>query len=255
MGTDMRLLWKTECAPGNRAFVPRSRGGSNRVSNLCLACPECNQTKGNRTAAEFGHPEIQKKAKSPRKDAAAVNAMRWELWRRLSAGGRPVECGSGGRTKFNRTIQNLPKEHWLDAACVGRSGEHIFVPTQITPLSIQATGHGNRQMGSMDKFGFPRTSAKIAKPVYGFRSGDMVLAEVPTGKYAGIYVGKVAVRASGWFNVTTSNSRIQGIRCKYCRILSRRDGYSYHERSRISSPRLKAGASMRKKGESQGLFG
>ena len=31
-------------------IVPRSRGGSNRVGNLCLACAPCNQRKGNRTA-------------------------------------------------------------------------------------------------------------------------------------------------------------------------------------------------------------
>lgn len=40
-------------------IVPKSRGGSNRVSNLALACVACNREKGNRTAAEFGYPGIQ----------------------------------------------------------------------------------------------------------------------------------------------------------------------------------------------------
>ena len=57
-------------------------------------------------------------AKAPLKDAAAVNATRWELFRRLQATGLPLETGSGGRTKYNRSVRVLPKTHWLDAACV-----------------------------------------------------------------------------------------------------------------------------------------
>ena len=33
--------------------VPRSRGGSNAVENLVLACRSCNNLKGNKTLAEF----------------------------------------------------------------------------------------------------------------------------------------------------------------------------------------------------------
>lgn len=56
--------------------VPRSRGGSNRISNLTLSCGPCNKAKGAMTAEEFGHPEIQARAKEPLKDAAAVNSTR-----------------------------------------------------------------------------------------------------------------------------------------------------------------------------------
>jgi 5-methylcytosine-specific restriction endonuclease McrA len=58
-------------------IVPTSRGGPDRVSNLTIACHDFNQAKGDRTAAEFGHPEVQALAKAPLKDAAAVNATRW----------------------------------------------------------------------------------------------------------------------------------------------------------------------------------
>src|SRR6266700_3211175 len=61
--------------------VPRSRGGSNRASNVVLSCHNCNMAKGNQTAAEFGHPEVEAQAKTPLKDAAAVNAMRYALVR------------------------------------------------------------------------------------------------------------------------------------------------------------------------------
>ncbi|HUW65282.1 MAG TPA: RNA-guided endonuclease IscB [Spirochaetia bacterium] len=53
---------------------PKSRGGSDRVSNLTLACHTCNQDKSNRTAEEYGHPEMQAEAKKPLKDAAVLNA-------------------------------------------------------------------------------------------------------------------------------------------------------------------------------------
>ena len=61
-------------------LTPRARGGSNRVSNLTLACEPCNVKKGTQTAAEFGFPDLQAQAKQPLKDAAAVNATRWALY-------------------------------------------------------------------------------------------------------------------------------------------------------------------------------
>lgn len=66
---------------------PRSRGGSNRVANLTLACRPCNEKKGSRPAEVFlpKKPEALKTilsgAKAPLKDAAAVNATRRTLFR------------------------------------------------------------------------------------------------------------------------------------------------------------------------------
>ncbi len=151
-------------------IVPKTRpGGSDRASNLTLACAPCNQRKGTRTAEEFGHPEVQAQvqAQRPLRDAAAVNASRWALFQRLRTTGLPVETGTGGRTKWNRTQRNLPKTHWLDAACVGASTpEHLLV-TGIRPLTITATGRHARQMRRMDRFGFPRTGPKATSTVGG----------------------------------------------------------------------------------------
>ena len=79
-------------------IIPTARGGSDRVSNLTLACVPCNQKKGTQTATEFGFPQIQAQARLPLKDAAAVNATRWALYHQLCATGLPVEVGTGGRT-------------------------------------------------------------------------------------------------------------------------------------------------------------
>ena len=209
-------------------IVPRSRVGSNRVSNLTLACEPCNLKKGARTAEEFGYPEVQRQAKQPLKDAAAVNSTRWRVYESLQQSGMPVEVGSGGRTKFNRRRLGLPKDHWIDAACVGASTPDWLYIGKIQPLVITATGHGSRQMCRMDTYGFPRTGAKGAKKVFGFQTGDMVRAVVTNGSKVGTYVGKVAVRTTGSFNITTQKDTIQGISYKHCRIIHHADGYAYN---------------------------
>jgi 5-methylcytosine-specific restriction endonuclease McrA len=220
-------------------IIPRSRGGSDRVSNLTLACEDCNQRKGNKTAAEFGFPEIERQAKEPLKDAATLNATRWLLCERLKGFGLLVETGSGGLTKYNRTMRELPTAHWIDAACVGKSTRAQIIVDGVTPWEIKATGHNTRQMCRMDKYGFPRTSAKGLRSIKGFRTGDLVRATVTSGKKIGSYLGQVAVRSSGSFNVATAAGTIQGISHRYCRVIHRADGYGINRagaRSQNSSP-------------------
>lgn len=213
-----------DCALEIEHIVPKSRGGSNRVSNLTLACHGCNQRKGNKTAEEFGHPAVQKQAKQPLKDTAAVNAARWATWRMFQATGLAVEVGTGGRTKFNRTSQGYPKAHWIDAACVGASGAMVKLYSGLQPLQIKAVGRGGRQMVNSDKYGFPRGKAKQAKRVHGFQTGDMVVAVLPKGKYAGRYTGTVSVRSDGDFKI---NGKVEHANWRHCRVIQRADGYNY----------------------------
>jgi 5-methylcytosine-specific restriction endonuclease McrA len=207
-------------------ITPIARDGSDRVSNLTLACHTCNDQKGTQTAAEFGHPEIQKQARQPLKDAAAVNATRWALYTRLQTTGLPVEVGSGGRTKFNRTRQAYPKAHWIDAACVGESGTAVYLNPNQSYLHIKATGHGSRQMCRTDKYGFPARHRLRQKQHFGFQTGDMLQAIVPTGKYAGTHVGRAACRATGSFDVTTQSGKVT-VSHKHCQTIHHADGYSY----------------------------
>jgi hypothetical protein len=175
-------------------------------------------------------PEVAKRilaqAKAPLKDAAAVNATRRTLYERLKAVGLPLECGSGGLTKFNRTRGGLPKTHWLDAACVGKSTpEHLRVKG-IMPLLITATGHGCRQLCLMDEHGFPRTKPKQKQFKHGFRTGDLVGAVVPAHlKHPGIHVGRMSAKANGAFTIATRSGKVTDIGKKYCRHLQRADGY------------------------------
>jgi 5-methylcytosine-specific restriction endonuclease McrA len=210
---------------------PKAKGGSNRISNLCLACEKCNLKKGTQDIEQFlaKKPDLLKRilsqVKRPLKDAAAVNSTRWVLFNRLKETGLPVLTGSGGLTKFNRTRLELPKTHWLDAACVGQVYELAVLTDK--PLLIKATGHGSRQICRTDKFGFPSRYVPQFKFVQGFQTGDMVKALVTTGKKVGEYVGRVAVRSTGSFNISTANGLVQGINHKSCKIIHKKDGYSY----------------------------
>ena len=213
---------------------PKAKGGTNRPSNLAMACRPCNEKKDAQDIREFlAHDpgrmnRILAQAKSPLKDASAVNSTRWALFNALKATGLPVEAATGGRTKWNRTRFVLPKTHALDALCVGRVDkvEGWSLPT----LVIKATGRGSYQRTRVTASGFPRGYLMRRKSVHGFRTGDLVKAVVPKGKRTGVHMGRVAVRASGSFNIQTLLGVVQSISYKHCRVLMRADGYTYQIR-------------------------
>ena len=219
-------------------ITPRARSRDDRVCNLTLACHRCNEQKGAQDIRDFlKHKadllqQILAQAKAPLKDAAAVNVTRWALYRRLQALGLPVECGSGGLTKYNRTLRGLAKAHWTDAACVGHSTPEMLNVAAVSPLVITAQGHGCRQVTNVDRFGFPRGKPKQRGRISGFKTGDLVRAVVPSGKKAGTYTGRVLVRASGSFDIQTKAGRVQGINARSCHPLHRSDGYSYQQGAR-----------------------
>ncbi len=234
--------WKRMCAYCGKKNIPlqiehiqpRAKDGTHRVSNLCLACEQCNLAKGIQDIRVFlaKKPEVLKRilaqAKAPLKDAAAVNTTRWALSERLKEGGLPVEYGSGGLTKFNRSTRNLPKMHWLDAANVGKSTPEKLQIRGIMPLRITANGHGCRQMCLMDETGFPRTKPKQKHFTHGFRTGDIVRAIIPAQlNHAGVHVGRLSAKAKGGFTIATAKGKITGVGKKYCRVLQRADGYGY----------------------------
>lgn len=242
-GTEAReyLLakWERKCAYCDAEHVPleiehirpRALGGSDRISNLTLACRPCNQRKAAKPIEIFLHDQparlrrILAQAKAPLKDAAAVNSTRWALFGSLKATGLHVEVGSGGKTKWNRERLGVPKGHALDAACVS---DVVNVQGWNKPvLAVKATGRGAYCRTRVNASGFPRGYLMRQKQVHGFATGDRVKAVVPTGKKAGTHVGRVAVRANGSFNIQTVAGLVQGIGHRHCRMVQRADGYDY----------------------------
>ena len=219
-------------------IVPKSNGGSNRISNLTIACHDCNQEKTAQTINTFFQSSKRLKdkqhrmdkvliqCKRPLRDAAAVNATRWALLQSLKTTGLPVSVGTGGQTKFNRQRLNIPKTHALDAACVG-TVEQVFDWEKPT-LQIKATGRGSYKRTRLAKHGFPRGYLMREKSVHGFQTGDMVRAIITTGKKEGIWLGRVAIRKTGSFNVQTATGAVQGISYRHCQIMQKADGYGYH---------------------------
>lgn len=211
-------------------IVPRARGGSNRISNLTLACVPCNRRKGAQPIEAFlGHDrerlnKIKFHQKVSLRDAAAVNSTRWALWRALSATELPVRCSTGGRTKWNRVRFGIPKTHALDAACVGFMDK--ISSWRQPALMIQCVGRGAYKRTHLNRFGFPRSIMMRRKQVRGFQTGDHVRAIVPSGVHAGTWTGRVAVRATGTFKILCGSGR-PDVNWRHCRLLQRGDGYGY----------------------------
>ncbi|MFB9628379.1 RNA-guided endonuclease IscB [Nonomuraea helvata] len=209
---------------------PRSRGGSDRISNLCLACVPCNQAKNSMPVAEFlaDRPAVLARvlahAKASLRDAAAVNATRRALYEALKAAGLPVRCGSGGRTKWNRHRTGAPKSHTLDALHVGELHGVESWPGQV--LVVAATGRGTYCRTRTDAFGFPRLRMPRTKQIFRYQTGDLVRAIVPRGKHTGTHTGRVAVRTSGSHTVQTPTGPVKTSH-KHLRLLQRADGYTY----------------------------
>ncbi|CAK0772951.1 hypothetical protein CCP3SC1_60007 [Gammaproteobacteria bacterium] len=212
---------------------PKTLGGSDRASNLTVACRPCNEKKAAQPVEKFlaGKPDLLKKikaqAKAPLRDAAAVNSARYALGNEIKAWGLPTSFWSGGRTKLNRVTQGYAKDHWIDAACVGETGAAVVIPPGLVPLQIKATGRGTHQTVKTDKFGFPRGGAGRCKRVFGFQTGDLVRLSQPSGKYAGDHPGRLAgIRTTGYFDIRSGDAKITA-RHQNFTLLQRSDGYEY----------------------------
>jgi 5-methylcytosine-specific restriction endonuclease McrA len=215
---------------------PRSRGGTDKASNLILACHGCNQAKGNQPIESFlqNYPERLKRIKAQQQislsETAAVNATRTKILQELFRTALPVEVSTGGKTKFNRNRFNVPKTHALDAVCTGNTPG--LTDWNLLAVNIKACGRGSYKRTNTDASGFPRAYLTRQKKAFGFQTGDIVSAIVPKGKRAGKYFGRVSVRARGSFKIGNVND----ISHKHCRVIQRTDGYAYQTKKNGNSP-------------------
>lgn len=220
--------------------VPKSRGGSNALSNATLACRRCNELKANLTPAEWlakiphtkgkyyealrKHiPSVVKGQKHSLRDAAVMNAVRYRIGDYLEALGLNPEQCPGWVTKRNRLDQRYRKDHWIDAVCVGLSGKTVYIAPAHKCLTVKSMGRSSRQMCLVNKYGNPRSAPKTKSTVNGFKTGDLVRATVPGGKYRGTHVDRVVVKKSGWFSVNKA-----AIHMKNITLLQKGDGYRYN---------------------------
>ena len=221
--------------------VPKSKGGTDSLNNLVLSCSVCNKAKGNQDVQTFlkGKSSVLRRVKEHLginyRDAAHTNSIRLFVLNKLRAvaetTGATLEVGFGSTTKRNRLSFGLPKDHWIDAAVCTKDGCSVRVEPSLKPLIIKAVGRGSRQFCRMNRFGFPRNSPKPrSKNFFGFKTGDMVKVIIPdnakTKVPTGTYVGRVAVRSTGSFDVKTKDAKLT-VSHKYCKPIQLMDGYSY----------------------------
>ena len=255
-------------------ILPRSRGGTDSLANLTLACRQCNIKKLDLTPEEW-HVKLalsQRTAKDPYlsrvladlpkfyenhqepkslKDVAVMNATRYRL--RDYFGDLGIPCGefAGWETKRRRLDAKLPKDHWIDAACIGPTGvanlalgetglteaelaaDAVTLVPGLKPWTAKCMGHGHRLMEQHDRCGFPkvnkagkRSTVRGPSLTFGFRTGDLVRATVPSGKFKGVHNGRVAIRSTGYFDITTQTAKVT-VNYKYCQRLQADDSYRY----------------------------
>ncbi|VVB96880.1 CRISPR-associated endonuclease Cas9 [uncultured archaeon] len=135
-------------------IVPRSKGGSDKVSNLTISCHKCNQKKGNKTAKEFGHPEVQKQAKESLKATAFMNTVRWKFVNLLNC-----EYTYGYITKCKRIKLNIEKSHANDAFVIAggtdqeRTRQYQGKQTRRNNRALQTNRNGFKPSIRRKKYG------------------------------------------------------------------------------------------------------
>ena len=212
-------------------IVPKSRGGSDRISNLTIACHKCNQEKGNQTAEEFGRPKIQSKAEKTLKATAFMNIVRSRLVDILGC-----DRTYGYITKHDRIELDLEKSHANDAFVIagGKDQEHaahIHIGKQV-----------RRQNRSLYKANFlkgGKLKRNTVKEVKGFKRFDKV-------KYDDKECFIHGLRSSGYFDLrSVDGSKIgASVNSKKLTLLERAKGII--QEVRAIPPTLADGVSLRK---------
>ncbi len=184
--------WQRKCVYCHKSGIPlqvehltpKARGGSDRVSNLALACKPCNRRKGNQTAAEFGYPEIQAQARVPLRDAAHVSSVKTALVSALGEqfGVERIVITYGYETKYKRIqVLDLPKSHTNDAVAIACGMGEVVKPRSPV-YQMRCIARGNYQLFN-GKRGEHRVWAP--KKLHGWKLYELVEAKGVRGYIGG----------------------------------------------------------------------
>ncbi|MFW9914186.1 MAG: RNA-guided endonuclease IscB [Candidatus Thorarchaeota archaeon] len=179
-------------------ILPKSRGGSDRVSNLTLSCRPCNLKKRNQTATEFGYPELQATAEKPLKAVPFMNLVRTRLAETLGGGQT-----WGYLTKYQRTQLGLPKSHINDAFVIAGGTNQ----DRCWPYRIQQVRRNNRSLQKNRK-GF---KPAIRRQRYPLQPQDLVLYKGLLCRVKGVFSYGKWVRLAVAGTGETLNSKITNV--------------------------------------------
>jgi 5-methylcytosine-specific restriction endonuclease McrA len=178
-------------------IVPKSRGGTDRVSNLTISCRTCNLKKGNKTAEEFGYPHIQQQAKQPLKAPACLNNIRWKIVEQLEA-----EYTYGYVTKYLRNKLGLEKSHVNDAFVIAggtnqeRCRAYEMIQVRRNNRSLQKNRKGfkpsiRRNRYALQPYDLINCNNRIFRVKGVHCYGKRVVLENPKGKNPSVAIKKV----------------------------------------------------------------
>ena len=140
--------------------APRASNGPDRYDNLVASCIPCNRRKDKKPLEEFlkRRPaklaEIQEKLGMDLADPTHMNIIIPRLITTLEEQGWKVVQHSAATTAAGRIACGIEKSHYGDAAVTGCPKELGYLPG--APITIKATGRGNRQRVMPDKHGTPK---------------------------------------------------------------------------------------------------
>lgn len=201
----------------NEHVWPRSKGGSNGAYNIVPSCRACNVSKGSSILTGFEYP-------SSARGSANSNRIKHFMLGALRGVGPEVCTYSGLTTKKFREMFGLPKQHWVDAVCVGGLPSSPRTKSLQCPLVIKAMGHGSRRIVQLDKNGFPRQHRIRVRPGRDeIGTGDYAEVVAKRGRHAGRrFIGRVTVKRNSVCKLGPCEAD-----SKNFRVLQKADGYAY----------------------------
>lgn len=104
----------------NHHVIPRSEGGTNRMSNLATICTKCHTSANHKKGGKLWKLRTTWKP-SNFKGATFMTSVRWQMYEELkqSLSNVPIHLTYGANTKETRRTLNVQKSHINDAYCMG----------------------------------------------------------------------------------------------------------------------------------------
>ena len=151
----------------NVHHIESRQTGGDAPNNLITLCETCHK------AYHKGEIELKAMRGTSLRDAAVMNIMRWELFRRAKALWQDVSTTYGYITKHTRIHAGLEKSHRVDARCIG--GHPKAMPSEDWFRMRQIRRH-NRQVMKAKVLRHGRLKRNQAPYiVHGFRIFDKVM--------------------------------------------------------------------------------
>jgi len=190
--------------------ISKAQGGTDRVSNLVIACHTCNHEKGWRNADQFGFPAIQAKAAKFRafRYSALTQSYKWALWRALQALPMPVEATFGYVTKYWRRHHHLPKVQIVDAIVIAADERTWDGPETVTLTRRLKARRPYHHRSHVNTPGTPVVITRARRTIAGFALYDRV--RVREGPWAGTIAYITSLRTRQSFQLSTLDGEILG---------------------------------------------